>query len=56
MPILITALGLLGLTVDFLFFIAFVALLGYYLYNLEKRVENMEQHSNGSPPKKPDKN
>jgi uncharacterized membrane protein len=41
-PILIVFLGIVGLF-DFIFFIAFLALLGYYLYRVEKRVTALEQ-------------
>jgi len=41
-PIIIVFLGIVGLF-DFIFFIAFLALLGYYLYRVEKRVTALEQ-------------
>ena len=45
-PLIITILGLLfALFVDLILFIVFVAVLGYYLYRLEKRISALE----GSP-------
>ena len=44
LPIIIVALGLLfAFFVDLLFFIAFIAVLGYYLYKIEKRLSELER-------------
>ena len=40
-PMLIVFLGVIGLF-DFIFFVAFLALLGYYLYRVEKRLTAIE--------------
>ena len=40
-PMLIVFLGVIGLF-DFIFFVAFLALLGYYLYRVEKRLSALE--------------
>ncbi len=40
--ILIILLGLLGLFIEPLFLVAFVAVLGYYLYKLERRTQELE--------------
>jgi len=40
-PLLIVFLGIVGLF-DFIFFVAFLALLGYFLYRVEKRVSALE--------------
>ena len=41
-PMLIVFLGVIGLF-DFIFFVAFLALLGYYLYRVEKRLSALEE-------------
>ncbi len=40
--VLIILLGLLGLIIEPLFLLAFIAALGYYLYRIEKRMSNLE--------------
>jgi hypothetical protein len=55
LPLIVILLGLLGLLISPIFLLAFVVLVGYYLYRLDKRVANLEpqQPSNeGPPPKK----
>ena len=43
LPILIVVLGILfAFLVDLIIFIAFVAVLGYYLYRVEKRLSELE--------------
>ena len=50
---LIIIFGFLGLFIEPLFLIAFIAFLGYYLYKLEKRFERLEGGGvrAGPPPK-----
>ena len=48
MPIIIVVLGVLGLF-DIVFFFAFVGVLGYYLYKLEKRTKELESRLGESP-------
>ena len=56
--ILIVVLGFVGLIVEPIIFLAFIAVLGYYLYKVERRLMDLEAAavSRGIlPPKKPDK-
>jgi len=50
LPAIIVILGIVGLFI-YIFFIAFVALLGYYLYRLDKRLSALEGNSAGQQPK-----
>jgi len=50
MPLIIIVLGILGLTVDLIFLLAFIVVVGYYLYRIEKRVSALE---GGAPSPKP---
>jgi UPF0716 family protein affecting phage T7 exclusion len=55
LPIIIAVLGILGLF-EPLLLLVFFAVLGYFLYRLEKRVANLEPQQpsdEGRPPKKP---
>jgi len=53
MPLIIIILGVLGITVDLIFLIAFVVVVGYYLYRVEKRLSQLEGSPTGQqPPKK----
>ncbi len=45
MVILIVILGLVGLLVEPIVFLVYVAVLGYYLYTLEKRLASIEARS-----------
>ena len=49
MVVLIVLLGLLGFLVEPLFILIFIAVLGYYLYKLEKRTSALEA---GAPERK----
>jgi len=40
--IILTVLGFLGLLISIVFLLAFFAVLGYYLYMLEKRIDGLE--------------
>ena len=54
LPIIVVLLGVLGIFIDLLFLVAFFAVLGYYLYRIEKRLTELEQGkppSNGPKPK-----
>ena len=53
LAILVVALGLLGILVDLLFFVAFVVVVGYAIYRMEKRVGALEGTAGapGQPPK-----
>jgi len=53
MPLTIILLGILGLIIDPIFLLAFVVLVGYYLYRLEKRVSQLEGDGTGQQPAKP---
>ena len=57
--IIITALGFLGLLVSIVFLLAFFAVLGYYLYKLERRISGLEggpSPAGGSSANKPRQN
>ncbi len=49
--VLIILLGLLGLIIEPLFLLAFIAALGYYLYKIEKRVSSLEAGISAEAPK-----
>jgi len=51
MPLIIVLLGIFGLIVDTIFLLAFFALLGYYLYRIERRISALEGSSAGQRPK-----
>ncbi len=51
MPVIIVILGVLGITFDLVFLIAFFAVLGYFLYRMEKRVSALEGNSGGQEPR-----
>jgi len=42
MPLVLAVLGVLGITLDLIFLLAFFIVLGYYLYRVEKRLSNLE--------------
>lgn len=52
MPLILIVLGVLGITVDLIFLIAFVILVGYYLYRIEKRLSQLEGGPAGQQPQK----
>jgi len=51
MALIIIILGVLGLIIDTLFLLAFVVLVGYYLYRIEKRVSDLEGRAPGGQPR-----
>ena len=51
MPLIIIILGILGIFIDLLFLVAFVALVGYYLYRIERRLSELEARAPGAQPK-----
>ena len=56
MAIIVILLGLLGLLIEPLVLLAFVIVLGYYLYKLDKRATDLEARLAGTQtpdPKKP---
>jgi len=50
MPVIIVVLGIVGLFI-YIFFIVFVAMLGYYLYRIEKRLSALEGNTARQQPK-----
>jgi len=50
MPVIIVVLGIVGLFI-YIFFIVFVAMLGYYLYRIEKRLSALEANTARQQPK-----
>jgi uncharacterized membrane protein len=48
-PLIIVILGILGITVDLIFLIAFIVVVGYYLYKIERRVSELEGNPAGQP-------
>ena len=49
--IILTLLGFLGLLISIVFLLAFFAVLGYYLYMLEKRIDGLEGGPSANKPK-----
>jgi len=50
MPVIIVLLGILGITIDLIFLVAFFVVLGYYLYRTEKRISALEGNPAGQKP------
>ena len=50
MPLIIIVLGVLGITVDLIFLIAFIVVVGYYLYRMDKRISELEGSPGGQKP------
>jgi uncharacterized membrane protein YbaN (DUF454 family) len=50
MPLLLGVLGILGITLDLIFLLAFFMVLAYYLYRIEKRLSTMEGSAAGQQP------
>ena len=42
MPLILAVFGILGITLDLIFLMAFFVVLAYYLYRIEKRLSAME--------------
>ena len=57
LPLIIAVFGILGVTLDGIFLLAFFVALGYYLYRMEKRISELEANPAAriQPAKKPDK-
>ncbi len=51
-PIIIVVLGIVGVF-DIIFFVAFLVVLGYYLYRIEKRLSELEGNPASQKPGKP---
>jgi flagellar biogenesis protein FliO len=45
MPLILALFGILGITVDLIFLLAFFVVLGYYLYRVEKRLSALESNA-----------
>jgi hypothetical protein len=53
MALIIALLGILGLTVDAIFLLAFFVVLAYYLYRIERRLSQLEGNPASQKPGKP---
>ena len=42
MPLILAVLGVLGITLDLIFLLAFFIVIGYYLYRVEKRLSILD--------------
>jgi len=55
LAIIVILLGLLGLLIEPLVLLAFVVVLGYYMYKLDKRTAQLEARLTGTQPPDPKK-
>jgi uncharacterized membrane protein len=49
-PLILAVFGILGITVDLIFLLAFFIVLAYYLYRVEKRISALEGNPTGQQP------